>query len=139
MANASEFTRSLLGEDSWTAQQVVDFVNEQQSATIATVNGNGQPHAAMVIAASANDAFFFTVSPETVLARNVTSNNRIGLSVSDSSRAVVGQGRAERVGAATELSDLISEVAAASPSGRFTPNGWDGDIFRVDFTRLFAS
>lgn len=139
LAGASDFARSLFGDDSWTAEQVSDFVNERRNATIATVNTNGQPHAAVIIAASVHDAIFFTVAPKSVLARNLTENDRIALSVCDSSHAVMGQGRAVRVGQAPELTELLAELAAATRSGIFTPAGWDGDIYRADLRRLFAN
>lgn len=139
LAGASEFTRSLFGEESWTAQQVVEFVNRQRNATVATVNSSGQPHAAVVIAASVRDSIFFTVAPRSVLARNLAANDRIALSVCDSQHAIMGQGKAVRMGPALELGTLIAELADASQAGKFTPEGWDGDVYRVDFRRLFAN
>jgi pyridoxamine 5'-phosphate oxidase-like protein len=139
LAGATEFTRSLFDEESWTAQQVVEFVNKRRNATVATVNPSGQPHAAVVIAASVRDSIFFTVAPQSVLARNLAANDRIALSVCDSTHAIMGQGKAVQVGPATELGALIAELADASQAGRFTPEGWDGYIYRVDFRRLFAN
>jgi hypothetical protein len=49
---ATEFTRSLFAEDQWTAEQVVELINRQRNATIASVSPAGQPHAAVVIAGS---------------------------------------------------------------------------------------
>jgi hypothetical protein len=43
------------------------------------------------------------------------------------------------VGAAADLADLISELAAATGRGTFTPPGWTGDIYRVDLRRLVAN
>ena len=139
LASASEFTRSLFGEESWTAEQVIEFVNTQRNATVATVNSSGQPHAAVVIAASVSDSIYFTVTPKSVLARNLAANDRIALSVCDSQHAIMGQGKAVRVGTAPELGDLIAELADASRAGKFTPDGWDGYVYRVDFRRLFAN
>ena len=139
LLGASEFTRSLFGEESWTAEQVVRFVNERRNATIATVNSGGQPHAAVVIAASVDDAIFFTVAPQSVLARNLAGNDRIALSVCDRSHSVMAQGRGQRVGAAQDLSELIARLASVTRSGIFTPDGWDGDIFRVELRRLVAN
>ena len=96
-------------------------------------------HAAVVIAASVRDSIFFTVAPKSILARNVAANDRIALSVCDSQHAIMGQGRAVRVGPALELGALIAELADASQAGKFTPEGWDGDIYRVVFRRLFAN
>ena len=136
---ASEFTRSLFSEDLWTGEQVVAFINQQRNATIASTNTNAQPHAAVVIAASVHEAMYFTVAPSSVLARNLAVNARIGFSVCDSRHAVMGQGFGVRVGQAGSVARLIGELAQASPSGRFTPEGWEGDIYRVDFRRIFAN
>ena len=51
----------------------------------------------------------------------------------------MGQGKAVRMGSALELGALIAELADASHAGKFTPEGWDGDVYRVDLRRLFAN
>lgn len=135
---ASKFTQELFA-DQWPAGRVAGFVNERRSATIATASPTGQPHAAVVIAASVGDEIYFTVHPDSVLARNLTANDRIALSVSDSVHAIMSQGRAVKVGAAQDLADLIGELATATRSGTFTPSGWDGDIYRANLRRLVAN
>ena len=85
------------------------------------------------------DEIYFTVNPDSVLARNLGGNDRVAVSVCDSVHAVMSQGRAVRVGAAPELADLVGELAEAAQSGTFTPPGWDGDIYRVDLRRLVAN
>ena len=52
LEQATTFTSSLFADDSWSGDRVVDFVNQRRNATIASVNQAGQPHAAVVIAAS---------------------------------------------------------------------------------------
>jgi len=136
--NASPLTRELF-EDQWTAERVSDFVNERRNATVATVNVTGQPHAAVVIAASIGDEIYFTVHPESVLSRNINSNERIALSVFDSTHAVMCQGRAVRVGRAADLSDLLSELASMTQRGSFTPPDWDGFVYRIELRRLVAN
>ena len=137
-ARASVFTQSLFDEQ-WDAERVAGFVNERRNATIATVSSAGQPHAAVVIAASVGGEIYFTVNPSSVLARNLATNDRIALSVCDSVHAVMSQGRAERVGAAPDLAPLVESIAEATAAGRFTPDGWDGDIYRADIGRLVAN
>lgn len=137
-SSSSPFTRELF-EEQWTAQRVTEFVNERRNATIATVSDSGQPHAAVVIAASLNDEIYFTVHPESVLCRNIGGNDRIAISVCDSTHAVMCQGHATRVGSAPALPDLIADLAAATHSGNFTPQGWDGYIYRVELRRLVAN
>ena len=136
---AGEFTRSLFGEERWTAAQIEGFVNEQRNVTIASTNTSGQPHAAVVIGGCVDDEIVFTVHPQSVLARNLTANPRIGFSVCDRRHVVMGQGRAERVGNAAQCADLISTLASASVGGTFTPPDWDGDLYRIDIRRIFAS
>jgi pyridoxine/pyridoxamine 5'-phosphate oxidase len=139
LAGASSFTRSLFADASWTATQVTDFVNERRNATIATTNESGQPHAGVVIAASVDDGIYFTVASQSVLARNLTRNARMAFTICDSANAVMGQGVAVRVGPALELGTLIDELANVSRAGRFTPDGWDGDIYQIDIRRIFAN
>lgn len=137
-AGATSFTRELF-EEQWTPQRVAEFVNERRNATVATVSAAGQPHAAVVIVASTGDEIYFTVHPESVLCRNIVGNNRIAVSVCDSVHAVMCQGRAVRVGSATDLSGLLAELASVTRSGTFTPPGWDGFIYRVELSRLVAN
>ena len=129
----------MLFEEPWTADRVESFVNERRNATIATVSGAGQPHAAVVIAASVGDEIHFTVNPDSVLARDVAGNDKIALSVCDTVHAVMSQGRAVRVGAAEDLDELVGELSATTRRGTFTPPGWDGDIYRADIRRLVAN
>jgi pyridoxine/pyridoxamine 5'-phosphate oxidase len=138
-ARASTFTRELFAEDQWDAARVADFVNAQRNATVATVSSAGQPHAAVVIAASVDDEIYFTVNPSSVLARNLGDNDRIAVTVCDTRDAVMAQGRAARVGPALELAELIERLASRTTAGRFTPDGWDGDLYRVDLRRLVAN
>jgi pyridoxine/pyridoxamine 5'-phosphate oxidase len=138
-ARASAFTRELFATDQWDAERVADFVNEQRNATVATVSSAGQPHAAVVIAASVDDEIYFTVNASSVLARNLGDNDRIAVSVCDTRDAVMAQGRAVLVGPALELAELIERLATRSATGRFTPDGWDGDLYRVELKRLVAN
>jgi hypothetical protein len=51
-----------------------------------------------------------------------------------------GQGRAVRIGPASELTELIEHLAAHTASGCFSPGGWDGDLqYRIDLKRLVAT
>lgn len=137
-AAASSFTRQLF-EEQWSADRVASFVNERRNATIASVSETGQPHAAVVIAASLDNEIYFTVNPASVLARNLVANDRIALSVCDSVHAVMSQGRAMRVGSAPDLADLVGRLASAARGGTFTPPAWDGDVYRASLRRLVAS
>ncbi len=138
-AHASSFTRQLFSEDQWSAERVAEFVNERRNATVATVSPAGQPHAAVVIAASVDDEIYFTVNPSSVLARNLGDNDRIALSVCDTVHAVMSQGRAVRVGTAPDLGELIDQLAARTAARQFTPDDWGGDLYRIEMTRLVAN
>ena len=104
--------------------------------TIATSIASGQPHAAVVIGASALDASYFTVPDESALARNLTANGRIEFSECRGAHAVMGQGLGVDGGLRSELTDLIKEVAAATTIDRFTPPGREGLLDTVDLRRI---
>ena len=139
MASANELTRALFEDAGWTASRVADFVNGTRNVTIATTNSSGQPHAAVVIGGCVGDAIFFTVTPGSTLARNLDANDRLGFSFAEGAHSVMGQGRGVPVGRSLDQPDLLGELANASRSGRFTPEGWDGLIYRIDIRRIFAS
>ena len=64
------------------------------------------------------DASYFTVPDESTLARNLTTNDRIGFSECGGAHAVMGQGRGVAGGLRSELTDLIKELAASRSSPR---------------------
>ncbi len=138
LARASEFTRSLFEDAPWSAAQVAELVNKSQ-LTVASVSAAGMPHAAVVIAACQDERIHFTVMPGSRLERNLVANDAIAFTVCDRAHAVMGQGRAVRVGHAPDCADLIDSLAVASASGRFTPDGWQGDVYRIAITRIFAN
>jgi len=82
------------------------------------------------------DASHFTVPDESILARNLTTNDRIGFSECGSAHAVMGRGRGGAGGLRSELTDLIKEVAAATTIDRFTPPGREGLLDTVDLRRI---
>jgi hypothetical protein len=139
LASANELTRSLFGDANWTPSQVAEFVNSTRNVTIATTNSSGQPHAAVVIGGCLGDDIYFTVTPESTLARNLGTNDRLAFSVAEGTNAVMGQGRGVVVGRSLEQAGLVGELSNASRAGRFTPEGWDGLLYRIDIRRIFAS
>ena len=139
LAGANAFTRSLFETDSWDAVKVVAFVNGVRNLTVATVSQNGQPHAAVVIAACHEQRIHFSVAPASVLARNLARHASVAFSLAERSHAVMGRGRAVLAGRSPEDVTLIERLAAASRSGRFTPPGWVGLIYWIDVERIFAS
>jgi nitroimidazol reductase NimA-like FMN-containing flavoprotein (pyridoxamine 5'-phosphate oxidase superfamily) len=137
--NASPFTRSLFEKSQWDAARVATFVNEQHGLTVATVSKDGEPHAAVVIAGFLDGAIHFTVSPRSVLLRNLKRSGRVAFSVCGGEHNVMGQGTAVVAARSLDDPELIERLAAASSVGKFTPPGWDGFIYRIDVDRIFAN
>ena len=50
IAGASGFARDLFGSEPWTAAHIEDYVNQKGSISVATINRDGWPHAAVVAA-----------------------------------------------------------------------------------------
>lgn len=138
MAGASETTRAMFGDLVWSADEVISFINSVRSATIATANDAGVPHAAVVIAACVDDDIYFTVTPESVMARNLAARNKMAFSVCYADKAIMGQGVAVLLGEAGELKELMSALAKTSKAGGFTPPGWEGMMYRIDLRRIFT-
>ena len=82
-ASATTFSRSLLPRGRGAPKNVTRLWQRAANLTIATSVASGQPHAAVVIGASALDASYFTVPDESALARNLTPTT-----ASDSANAV---------------------------------------------------
>ena len=51
----------------------------------------------------------------------------------------MGQDRGVVVGRSLEQADLLGELVNASKAGGFTPEGWDGLLYRIEIRRIFAS
>lgn len=136
-AGASKLSRSLFKHKPLAAE-VVARVNHVRGMTVATTLANGSPHAVVVIGAAYDGDLFFTATPGSALLRNLQRDPRMGFTVTDGSNAIVGRGSAELVGRALERPDLIARLAAANRTGRFTPEGWDGFIYRIALDRIFA-
>jgi hypothetical protein len=135
---ASLFTRTLF-EETWDAQQVQQFINQVRNLTVASTLASGHPHAAVVISVCVDGEIYFTVSPRSALSRNLTRDNHIAFTVCDSTHAVMGRCHAIFVTAALDDPDLIRRLAAATPKGAFTPDGWDGHVYRIEIERIFAN
>lgn len=138
MAQASETTREMFGHLVWSAEEVISFVNTVRTATIATANGDGLPHAAVAIIASVDDHLYFTVTPSSVMARNLADRPELAFSVCYADKAIMGQGTAVLLGSAEDLDDLLTALAATGPHPGFTPPGWEGLMYRIDIRRIFT-
>ena len=136
-AGASRLSKSLFKHRPLAAE-VVARVNRVRGMTVTTTLADGSPHAVVVIAAAYDGDIFFTASPGSALLRHLRRDPRMAFTVTDGSHAVMGRGHAELVGRSLERPELIARLAAANRTGRFTPEGWDGFIYRVVLDRIFA-
>lgn len=137
-AGASDLTKSFFAGGFLDAAAVIALVNGVEAATIATVSDAGIPHAACVIAACHDEVIHFTVTPGSVLARNIDHQPRIGFSVMNREHSVMGQGDASLVGRSLTAPQLLESLDRASSSGQFTPRGWDGLVYRIVPRRIVA-
>ncbi|MCP3989566.1 MAG: hypothetical protein GY724_10860 [Actinomycetia bacterium] len=136
LANATPFTRAMFAELACSADEMISFINSVRTATIATANQQGTPHAAVVIAGCDDDSIYFTVTPSSTMARNLAARPELAFSICYADRSIMGQGTGILVGQAEKLNDLLNNL---SPSGSdFTPPGWKGHIYRIEISRIFA-
>jgi hypothetical protein len=136
---ASAFTRDLFADSQWDAARVQDFVNESRDATIATVNPAGKPHAAVVVAACLDGDIHFTVAHASALGRHLAHDPHIAFTIANGSHSIMGRGIAVLAAHSLHQPELIEQLAAVTRTGRFTPSGWDGLIFRIEPERVFAN
>lgn len=115
--HASTLSRTIFADEAWSASRIQDFVNEVGAMIVATANRSGVPHAAPVVAGCADDDLYFSVSPGSVLRRNLVDGSRIAFTVAGHGHTVVGQGTATPTGEAAELAELIALLAPSSGSG----------------------
>lgn len=135
-AGASEQTTSYFAHGFLDVGQVVEVINDTQAATIATVSHAGLPHAAYVIAACLDETIHFTVTPGSVLERNLDHQSRIGFTIVNQHHSIMGQGDAVRVARSLDAPDLLEALGQVTSSGTFTPPGWDGLVYRIEPRRL---
>jgi hypothetical protein len=136
-AEATAFTASLF-DLPWKAREVQRFVNRIREVTIATVLTDGSPHASPTITACLNGTIYFAVHQRSATWRNLQRNPSIAFTVSDRGHAVLGRGVATFAGSSTDTA-LIKRLARTGSLGLFTPEGWEGDVYAIEPTRLFAS
>jgi hypothetical protein len=133
IANASAFTRGIFESNHWDAQTLQDFANQDGSMTVATVGGDGKPHASVVIAGCADGTFYFTASPRSALLGNLRRSPAIAFTISDK---VTGRGTARLVGRPHDIAELARQV---STTMRMMIEGdWDVYIYAVELERIFA-
>lgn len=130
---ASTFTRDLITDRGFSAEEVADLVNAAGGITVATVSQAGVPHAALVVALCVDGTIVFTSNRESVVERNLTREPRIAVTCSVKGQGgLMGQGLARRLGSYDERSELHDAFGARL-------SGWDGLLYAFEPRRLFAS
>ena len=119
-ASATTFSRSLLPRVVERRKNVTRLWQRAANLTIATSIASGQTprRGGDRRLRFALDASHFTVPDESILARNLTTNDRIGFSECGGAHAVMGHGRGVAGVLRSELTDLIKELAASRSSPR---------------------
>jgi hypothetical protein len=136
---AQPFTRSFLPATPWRAEAVQDFINATRNMTVAAVRRDGRPHAAPVIAACAHGTIHFSVSPGSMLLGCLERDPAVAFTVTDVARTLIGSGTASAVARSLDAPELIATLDRAAGLGHFTPAGWDGWVYSVVPSRLFAA
>jgi len=139
LASASSLTREIFGKRAMDAASVQRFINKVLGATVATVRADGRPHAALVLAACSDGTVYFTASVGSVLLRNLEGRADVALTVTDADHDVTIHGQARRLGMASQLPDLVTQLHHASKRGQFIPSGWDGYLYEVTIDKIFTS
>ncbi|HMC52303.1 MAG TPA: pyridoxamine 5'-phosphate oxidase family protein [Acidimicrobiales bacterium] len=139
LAGASPLSKRLFSRRGMDAGEVQKFVNRVMGATIATIGPDGRPHAALVLAACDDGTFIFTASPGSALLRNLRRLPDIALTVTAAEHDVTVRGSAEHLGQAAALDELLERLHSLSKRGRFTPPGWEGELYAVAVEKIFAS
>jgi len=140
LLNASPLTRELFDSKHMTATELQRFVNEAMSASIATVSPAGHPHASLtLVACSKEGELYFAANDASVLFRNLQQSANVALTVDAKEHGIMAQGRAELAGRASDLRrGLLAELDSLMERGRWLPPNWEGTIYRVALTRVFA-
>jgi pyridoxine/pyridoxamine 5'-phosphate oxidase len=139
LITASPLTRSLFSRSRLTALAVQRIINEIMGGTVATVSADGSPHAAIVGLACHDGNVIFTASPRSRLLADLRRDCRVALTVIAPHHDVIVQGRAECLGKATDLPELMGQLHRLSKKGRFTPHSWPGYIYSIAIEKIFAS
>jgi uncharacterized pyridoxamine 5'-phosphate oxidase family protein len=103
---ASAFTRTIMPK-SMTAQEVVDFVNEERNGIIATMKKDGSPHTAWNPVAYVDDKLYFYSDPRSLCYRNLIRDGRLSMAIASGNRAVFVEGGSKEVGQVRALVDTV--------------------------------
>ncbi|MGH9117528.1 MAG: pyridoxamine 5'-phosphate oxidase family protein [Acidimicrobiales bacterium] len=136
---ASALARQVYANDRWSAAGVQRFINKVMAATVATVRADGRPHAAVVLTACLNGTVYFTASDGSLLLRNLERLPSVSMTVTDRDHDLTIQGHVDRLGRASDQTELVNELHGISGRGQFIPRHWDGYLYAVHIDRIFLS
>ena len=132
-ANAKGFARDLFKEP-WSAAKLQDFVNKTGSITVATIDKQGKPHAAVVAAGCADGKLYIGVTPRTALLGNLRRNDDVGFTVGG---IVVGQGTATERDEPAELKAVAPQVGGILRGA--IEQDWNGHFYAIEPSKIFAT
>jgi nitroimidazol reductase NimA-like FMN-containing flavoprotein (pyridoxamine 5'-phosphate oxidase superfamily) len=131
--NASSFSRDLFKNNHLDAEQLQQYVNDDGTMTVATLDREGRPHTAIVAAACVDGDFYIGVTPRTALLGNLRRNPDVAFTVKDK---VTGQGRARPLGHAGEQRQLAEKVGPIMRAA--IERDWPGYIYAIEPSRVFG-
>jgi hypothetical protein len=134
LGSASSLTRGLFSQNAWDAQAVEDYLNEKGTISIATIGRDGEPHAALVVAGCQDGVIFFTASKGSAMLGNLRRQSALAFTVGEK---IVGKGEALLAGHLGDLDPFASGVSRALRD--LQSEGWDGYMYRIRLSRLFAA
>jgi pyridoxine/pyridoxamine 5'-phosphate oxidase len=139
LERGSSLAKRVYANDRWSASSVQQFINKVMAATVATVRSDGRPHAAVVLAACLDGTVHLTASVGSVLLRNLRHQPDVSMTIADRDHDVTIHGRAEALGKASDLPELVRDLHTLSRRGQFLPRDWDGYLYAVRIDAIFVS
>jgi Pyridoxamine 5'-phosphate oxidase len=139
LARATEFTRSLFAANSLDAAQVQALANGSGGMIVATVDRHLKPHAAPVISGCADGVICFSASKGSALLRNINREPAVAFTISQDGHSVMGQGTAIQVALAADLQHMVEPLGRQSKLSALILEPWDGYIYALQISRIFAS
>jgi nitroimidazol reductase NimA-like FMN-containing flavoprotein (pyridoxamine 5'-phosphate oxidase superfamily) len=131
--NARGFSSELFKDNHLDAQQLQEYVNTEGTMTVATLDREGRPHAAIVATACVDGDFYIGVTPRTALLGNLRRNPEVAFTVKDK---VTGRGKARALGHAGEQKHLAEKVGPIIRGA--IERDWPGYIYEIEPVRVFG-
>ena len=138
LAGASPFARTLFAASTLSAAAVEELAR-RGGMSVATVDRRGRPHAAPVVCGCGAGTLYFTASDGSALLRHLREKPALAFTITSPGHDVFGQGEGVRVGRSVELQSLSAALGTDSRLAGLLAEGWDGEIWSIVLTRIFAS